>query len=580
MTTASKKLQAKLNKPKKGQAHNVVVRALAGTGKTFTQIVGVGWAFGHDWEEIQEKIVDRKGMKPGTEIVPSEQQRAIWSAMAETKNPKSVLYSAFNKSIVQEFTQDWGWMNDCLNTELIFATVNSLGSRALYNVYGRLSMDNNRVDTLIAEQFLGKDIWLARKSENEFLSVTRKLIDLAKLTLLGWERGEKYDPESIEDQELQRLCNHYDLFPEQPIRSYDCTRSILSECMKVDEYHQIDFNDQNWLPVIHNLSLVKHDLVLVDEAQDLPRCKQEFLLKMSNRMICVGDINQAIYGFAGADIHSIPRMEQLLKVDEPLNLNQTRRCGKLIVAECQKIVPDFEVHEDNEDGEVVRTTIGKYIDLVEDGDLCLCRVNAPLVSQALRFLRLGRKAVIRGRAFGQSLINFIKKLKAEDVNDLLERLDDWADKETSKEYRKKNPSDSKLVMISDRVDCIRVFCEEFNEVEEVIDNINLVFNGKECPECHKRFNEDTARCPICKTEPDPSNPRYQTGPKLVLPQGVVFSSIHKAKGLESDNVFLLEPEGATVPHPMATTPWQKKQESNLRYVALSRSKKKLVYVGD
>ena len=60
--------------------------------------------------------------------------------------------------------------------------------------------------------------------------------------------------------------------------------------------------------------------------------------------------------------------------------------------------------------------------------------------------------------------------------------------------------------------------------------------------------------------------------------GVLLSSIHKAKGLEADRVFLIEPEGAPVPHPMAKQDWEIEQEWNLRYVAITRAKKELIYV--
>ena len=61
-------------------------------------------------------------------------------------------------------------------------------------------------------------------------------------------------------------------------------------------------------------------------------------------------------------------------------------------------------------------------------------------------------------------------------------------------------------------------------------------------------------------------------------KGIKLSSIHKAKGLEAKRVFLLEPHGATVPHPMAKTSWQREQEMNLRYVAITRAIEELVYV--
>ena len=60
--------------------------------------------------------------------------------------------------------------------------------------------------------------------------------------------------------------------------------------------------------------------------------------------------------------------------------------------------------------------------------------------------------------------------------------------------------------------------------------------------------------------------------------GIKLSSIHKAKGLESDRVFLLQPEGAECPHPMAKSAWQREAEMCILYVAITRAKKELIYV--
>jgi superfamily I DNA/RNA helicase len=58
--------------------------------------------------------------------------------------------------------------------------------------------------------------------------------------------------------------------------------------------------------------------------------------------------------------------------------------------------------------------------------------------------------------------------------------------------------------------------------------------------------------------------------------GVVFSSVHRAKGLEAEKVFLLHPE--LMPHKMAKKDWEMEQERNIEYVALTRTLSELIYV--
>jgi superfamily I DNA/RNA helicase len=58
--------------------------------------------------------------------------------------------------------------------------------------------------------------------------------------------------------------------------------------------------------------------------------------------------------------------------------------------------------------------------------------------------------------------------------------------------------------------------------------------------------------------------------------GVCLSTIHKAKGLESDNVFILNKN--LLPSRYVKQDWELEQEKNLEYVALTRAKKTLGFI--
>ena len=58
---------------------------------------------------------------------------------------------------------------------------------------------------------------------------------------------------------------------------------------------------------------------------------------------------------------------------------------------------------------------------------------------------------------------------------------------------------------------------------------------------------------------------------------VILATVHQAKGLEADRVFILYPDNL----PMIwenQQPWELKQEMNLKYVALTRAKAELIFV--
>ena len=58
---------------------------------------------------------------------------------------------------------------------------------------------------------------------------------------------------------------------------------------------------------------------------------------------------------------------------------------------------------------------------------------------------------------------------------------------------------------------------------------------------------------------------------------VTLSTVHRAKGLEAERVIILRPDQL----PLAVTrDWEKRQELNLEYVALTRSRRELVFAGN
>jgi DNA helicase-2/ATP-dependent DNA helicase PcrA len=68
-----------------------------------------------------------------------------------------------------------------------------------------------------------------------------------------------------------------------------------------------------YLPLLLNLPLSTYDNVLIDEAQDINATRRELAfrsIKAGGRIIAVGDPNQAIYGFTGADVASLAKHQR------------------------------------------------------------------------------------------------------------------------------------------------------------------------------------------------------------------------------------------------------------------------------
>lgn len=507
--------------PSASSPPHVIVEARAGTGKTTTLVEGL-------------KRV--KGIP--SNLVPSPQQEKVWEAMEQSKGAKTVCFVAFNKSIATELQARVPKGCDAM-------TMHSMGFRAVTKAFGRLEVSQFRVQDILA-RLLGIDARDLKRDRFELMQAVEKLVGLCKQTLTSPRNGSSWE------DELDYLSSYYEVdlngFGKE---IFDLVPKVLDSCKDVKG--SIDYNDMIWLPIALYLPLFQYDLLLVDEAQDLNRCQQGLARRAGKRLILCGDPRQAIYGFAGADADSMPRMARELGEDfrgcVTLPLTITRRCGKAIVREANMIVQDLDAFETNPEGTISRAVYpkrgmvdGDYLSSVQDGNMLLCRVNAPLVSQCFRLLRMGKKANIQGRDIGAGLISTIRKLKCDKAIELVAKLSDWLSRETSKENAKRNPSEAKLIALQDRYDCIICFTEGVDMVEEVVAKIESIFtDDKDC-------------------------------------KGIRLSSIHKAKGLEAKKVYLLEPKGASVPHPMARSEWQRGQEMNLRYVAITRAIEELVYV--
>jgi superfamily I DNA/RNA helicase len=517
---------------------HVVVVARAGTGKTTTLVEG---------------LKALKGLP--TSITPSVQQQAVWDQILLSKSKcRSVCFAAFNKSIAEELKKR-------VPEGCEASTLHSMGFSAVRRKFGKaINVKESRVDD-IACKLLGMERREVNEESPLLLARLRQLVSLCKVNLLDGTTAD-----------LDALCDRYDIeFGDRYERDeaaidkmdalryqvFGVVRLVLDLCKRVQDDLTIDYDDMIWIPVVLDLPCWRHDLLLVDEAQDMNRCQQALAKKCGDRLILVGDDMQAIYGFAGADSESIPRMTDELKTTGRgcvvLPLTVTRRCGRAIVKEANRYVADFAAHESNCEGKVLTKEMplvdktvkaqreeDTYLPLVQPGDMLICRANAPLVSQCFKLLKRGVRAFIVGKAdVAQGIISLITKLDAQSVPELVKKVEEWATTELDKENAKQEPKETKLDRIADRRECVLAFCEDMLTVRDVVKRVEQLF-----------------------TE---------------VRDAVRLSSIHKAKGLEAKRVFFLAPGGFKPPHPRSQ-PWERQQELNMRYVGVTRAIEELVYV--
>ena len=478
---------------------NLVVEACAGAGKTYTLIKCV--------EEI-----------PGD---------------------KRILLSSFNRDIanvLKKKTKDMPNVNA--------STLHSLGLQMLQRNFPNEELT---LDEFKYKSYLNRNI----KSLSSINTYELKKRDFARYMnniedFVNF--GRCYLCETIKD--LEFIEDRYDI---------DTIADEKEVALDILEYgkhdlSQIDYTDMIWLPNVLFCKPIgmQYDWIFVDEAQDLSVCQREIILKcrkINTRMCLVGDSEQSLYAFSSADPESFKMLKQLPNTTS-LPLSISYRCANKIVDFASKIVPTIEPNNDGREGEI------KYnvqLDEIKDGDMVLCRNNAPLMQVYVDFIKQGKKCFIRGKDIGLNLKNMVKRTGIDVLNKNLQedgvfiRLYDALFDIINDIIGKYNVTYHDAVesaIVSNRLDMIKaleILSDDINTADELIEKINNIFSDRK-------------------------------------KGGISLSTIHKAKGLEAENVYIACRH--LMPSNRAKKDWEIRQEYNLMYVAYTRAKNILGFIDD
>lgn len=171
----------------------------------------------------------------------------------------------------------------------------------------------------------------------------------------------------------------------------------------------IDFDDQIYLSALVFNAMPCYDTLMVDEAQDLSPLNHAQIAKACSsrrQLVAVGDPNQAIYAFRGADQESMTKLRALREAWSDQTLSVTFRCPRSVVA--RQGIPGFTAAPEAPEGMVLAPPIW----YPTPGSAILCRNNAPLIRLAFRLLRQGTPVTLLGTDIGRALRALHKKLSA------------------------------------------------------------------------------------------------------------------------------------------------------------------------
>lgn len=495
-----------------------------------------------NWSPQQLAIFDWVENGTGNAIIEAVAGSGKTTSLVESVSRMDgyVFLGAFNKSMGDELKDRTKGMKN-----VKASTLHGAGFGALRFRYKDISVDANKVRDIAYGLIESED----REDLEPFVAFALKLVGLAKDTGIGFfcvieddsawfDLIDKFDVADLLEEKLS---------VEKGIKF---AQALLRRSNKIKNV--VDFSDMIYMVLVDGIHMLQNDWVLIDEAQDTNptrRALAKKMLKPRGRLIAVGDPHQAIFGFTGADNDALDQIrKEFGAITLPLTV--TYRCPKKVVELARNWVSHIEAHDSAPDGEIINA---KAEDVFGDkstytftpDDVILCRNNAPLISTAFTLIRRGIACRIEGRDIGVQLANLAGKWKVKRLDTLRDRLEKYREREIQKAMAK--GQEQKADSIADRVDCLFILIERAEEKRLDVDGLIAMI--------YDMFSD------------------ADKAPKDVL----TLSSVHKFKGHERKRVFLLG-RNEYMPSPYARQQWQREQEDNLIYVAVTRAMETLVEV--
>lgn len=484
-------------------------------------------------DAIYDWIVNGEGNALVEAVAGSGKTTTAVQCMNLISPAKRILFLAFNKSIADELKAKAPAHADVM-------TLNSLGHRAWGRFAGRVNLDADKTRGIMASTLTEFEV-------RRYGNAIKKLAGVCKAFGLvpNGVRGAKGLMADTDDN-LMDLIDNFDIElgenaqPEDFATLIFLTRRVLA--LGLETRQLIDFDDQLYMTIAFGAPPPKYDWVFVDEAQDLSPVQHKLVeMAMGNgaRVVAVGDKFQSIYGFRGADVKSLDSYATRMKATK-LPLSICYRCPKSHIALAKSIVPHIEAAPTAPEGEIMNLGNDWKADIFTNEDLVICRNSAPLVKAAYKILSQKVAVRILGRDLGTGIAKLIKRLKPRNLEELLTKMETWRDKEIDK--LKKKDMNANTESVEDRYETVVTFIDMFPQhtPEKLTAEIEAL---------------------------------YTDNAKGIL----TLATVHKAKGLEAHRVFILNAE--LMPSRNAKLDWQIEQEMNLKYVALTRAKSVLGFIG-
>jgi DNA helicase-2/ATP-dependent DNA helicase PcrA len=522
--------------------------------------------------DILDHIKNKKTNLIVEAVAGSGKTTTIIESIMNLPSSKKIMVASFNKSIKNEMEKRLAHLK---NVEV--RTLHGIGyktvlsNKDLYEKIGnekdlmeltkKICYDNDNYDTPAKKNkwaLTVKMLKLTTCIKNEYANgnnfdEVKQIVDHNGIDF-GWDKKEdvalmkkiyQETPSVVNETALMRAENKT-VFEKESVMK--CIDKIFTEM----HFNYYGFADMVWQPVFQNLTYPeKFDYVFVDEMQDLNQV-QHLLLKQlfpESQFIMIGDSFQSIYGFMGALQGGMIKAKKLFNAEE-LPLSICYRCPELVLEHVRKIVPHIESKENNIQGtfkkiESYNSQEGIHCsETMNPKDLILSRTNKPLLDLLLLLMSADKLAYIEGVDIGKRIIKECNSHFLRDVSGISRKLTGLInEKRQDIKILISEQKFEKVSKISNETDFLEMCVLILSKSRDLTDLQYL---------CETYFGEDK-------------------GDKYIK-----LSTVHKAKGSEAETVFILTPE--QFPHKFAKLDWEIEQEYNIEYVAYTRAKTNLIEI--
>lgn len=398
---------------------------------------------------------------------------------------------------------------------------------------------------------------------------------------------------TVDEQKYRKILKNYDIFGDEAtewmedltnIQSMPLSKKALNEYLKrqyLDDYEMVKdvitdgineylekgtvtYNDMVWYPILleQDKAAWKNSLLLLDETQDVSDLYLSAIklhLRPNAQIIAVGDAQQTVHTWNGIPITRFTDIKKELNSREirfPITYRLPQSNVKLLYD--LNLTNDIVTKKQN-DGDVSNVDVNFVLDNAKPGDLILSRFHAGTRENDISLTALGLALLRRGKPIRyvrfnplQPVQQFVEFVERSKVNvsaklafpiweeNLKQKLSNTISRTATDEE-----INEKLERLNLKIETVKLHLDIFNG-SSVNDFLSFV------KELYNRNRSDNA---------------------------IVLCSAHASKGLESDNVYIINPH-QFMSFRRNPTVEEYVSEANVMFVAFSRSKENLLIVGD